>query len=99
MQADVICVHVCVCVCVCVYIYIYIYIYIFIWYIFDIGIILISLRTNEFFSLCDVGSTCLTLVTCWQQLGELTVNFIHVAASVSDLQFFIFYLRAGECCW
>jgi hypothetical protein len=74
-----------------VYVCIYICIYIYIWYIFDIVVILISLSTNKFFWLCDVGSTCLALATCCQQLGELTVlNVILAAACVSGLQFFIY---------
>ena len=37
------------------------------WYTFDIGTILISLRTEEFFSLNDVGSTYL----CWHDSESL----------------------------
>jgi hypothetical protein len=32
------------------------------WYIFDIGVVLISLRINEFFSLRETGGTYLTMM-------------------------------------
>jgi len=41
------------------------------WYIFDIGIILVSPRINEFFSLRDIGSTNVTMMERFGKLVEL----------------------------
>jgi hypothetical protein len=65
-------------------------------YVFDIGIILISLRTKEFFSLRDVGSTYLTVDMIRRACWIISVNFIHTAIRVSDLQFI--FLREGQYC-
>jgi len=65
-------------------------------YIFDIGTILISLRTKEFFSLRDVGSTCLTVDMIRRACLINSFNFIHTAIQLSDLQFI--FLREGQYC-
>jgi len=67
------------------------------WYILDIGIILISLRIKEFFSLRDIGSTYVTVIEWFGQLVELSMLIS------SSRQFLIqscnfFYREYEYCC-